>query len=237
MCGTYGFSFEDAKDVFERFEIESSAMEIQPHYKMSPGQIHPIVTRHSPNSLEPMFWGLIPYFAKDGSFNFNTINARGETASQLPTYRKPFRERRCVIPMTHFYEPHKIEKPSIPYLFRLKNQPMFGVAGLYDVWDDPKDGKSITSYSLITIEANEIVGRVHHRMPVILSKEDEDRWLNTDMVESEHIQEFIKPFPSDQMESYRVTKMLWKRIPESPEFVNPVEEEEKKDESKQESLL
>jgi putative SOS response-associated peptidase YedK len=226
MCGTYGFSIDDAKDVYSRFEIEKAFMEVQKRYKITPGQVNPVVTRHSPNSLEPMFWGLIPYFAKDSKFDFNTINARAERVADAPSYRKPFRNQRCIIPMTHFYEPDKSVKPSIPWLFKLKDQEMFGVAGLYDIWKDPRDGKEITSYTLITTEANEIVGRVHHRMPVILPKEDEDAWLNPDMVEPEHIQEFLKPYPSELMESYRVTQSLWKRIPDSEEFIKPFKVEQ-----------
>src|SRR6266702_3649895 len=102
MCGRYGFSVKHAKEVYERFEVVNTLAEYHPRYNIAPGQLNPVVLRHSPNSIERMFWGLIPFFAKDDSFKYKTINARSEGIESKPTYKKPFRSQRCLVPATNF---------------------------------------------------------------------------------------------------------------------------------------
>ena len=108
---------------------------------------------------------------------FSTFNARAEIVADSPVYRKPFRMQRCLIPANFFYEPDKITvlKPPHPwYLFQLKGGELFAFAGLYDVWEDKKTGERVERYTMITTEPNELVGKVHGRMPVILTKDEED---------------------------------------------------------------
>src|SRR5947209_5995406 len=136
MCGRYGFSVKNAKEVYKRFEVANQLDMFSPRWNIAPGQLNPVITKHSPNSISRMMWGLIPFFAKDESFKYKTINARAETVANLPTYRKPFRYQRCLVPATNFYEWDKKQKPSIPYAFFVKDQPMFAFAGLYDIWKD-----------------------------------------------------------------------------------------------------
>ena len=78
---------------------------------------------------------------------------------------------------------------------------LFAFAGLYDRWIDPKTGKEIQSYTIITTQPNELVGTVHDRMPVILHKEDEEAWLNPDTTEPEHLLPLLKPYPAEDMET------------------------------------
>ena len=172
-----------------------------------------------------MFWGLIPFWAKDHKQKFSTINARAETAAKSPTYREPFRRRRCIVPATGFYEPDKINYAKSPFpwhFFRFNDQSMFGIAGLYDVWTDKETGKEIRSYTIITTEPNELVGQFHDRMPVILKKEDEADWLNPDIVEPERIQAFLKPFPAGEMEEWRVGERAKNPKNDSPELIKPL---------------
>jgi putative SOS response-associated peptidase YedK len=207
MCGRYSFSIEDAKDVYERFDTYNELADLTARYNIAPGQMNPVITSHSPNEISRMFWGLIPFWAKDHKQKFSTINARAETAAKSPTYREPFRRRRCIIPATGFYEPDKINYAKSPFpwhFFQFKDQRMFGIAGLYDVWTDKETGKEIRSYTIITTEPNELVGQFHDRMPVILKRGNEADWLNPDMVEPERIQSFLKPYPASDMEEWRV---------------------------------
>ncbi len=188
--------------------------------------MQPVITHHSPNSIEFMFWGLIPHWAQDTNQRFSTINARVEGIENKPAYRKPFRFQRCLVPATLFYEPDKSQKPSIPYLFQLKDKSLFAMAGLYDVWKDHKDGKEIYSYTIITTQANELVSRVHHpRMPVILKPEDEVDWLNPDIVEPELLLPFLQSYPADLMDSYRVSKAVWYAGEDSEDLIKPQEED------------
>jgi putative SOS response-associated peptidase YedK len=99
-------------------------------------------------------------------------------------------------------------------------------AGLYDVWKDPKTGKEIYSYTMITTEPTELVGKVHGRMPVILPKDKEDIWLNPDITEPEELQPLLKPYPADFMEGWRVgnAAKIWRN--DTPELIKPLVEPE-----------
>jgi putative SOS response-associated peptidase YedK len=122
-------------------------------------------------------------------------------------YGKPFRTQRCLVPATGFYEPDKLHytKPPFPWhYFQLKDGELLGFAELYDIWKDPKTGKEIKSYTIITTQPNELVGTVHGRMPVILNKEDEESWLNPDITEPEHLLPLLQSYPAEEMETWRV---------------------------------
>lgn len=226
MCGRYGFSVKNAKEVYERFEIDNRLPELQSHYNIAPGTMQPTVTHHSPNSLQFMFWGLIPHWTQDTSMSYKTINARAEGIENKPTYKKPFRFQRCLIPATGFYEWTKT-KPAVPYYFQLKDESLFAFAGLYDIWKDPKDGKEIYSYTIITTNPNDVVSPIHHRMPLILKREDEDFWLDPDVIEPERLLPLLKPYPSDEMKVDRVSTSVNNPRLDSEDLIKPVQEEQK----------
>jgi putative SOS response-associated peptidase YedK len=225
MCGAYGFSVNNAKAVYDRFEIENILEGLKPRWNVRPGQMNPIITSQSPNRISRMFWGLIPHFAQDENYKYKTINAKAETVSRLPTFREPFRHKRCIVPATGFYEPDKMHyaKPPFPwYYFQLKEQPLFGFAGIYDIWKDKQTGKEIYSYTIITTTPNALVGKIHDRMPVILQKEDEETWLNSDITEPEQLLPLLKPYPADQMEEWQVGDAARNPRNDSPDLLKPL---------------
>jgi putative SOS response-associated peptidase YedK len=225
MCGAYGFSVKNAKAVYDRFEIENILEGLKPRWNVRPGQMNLIITSQSPNLISRMFWGLIPHFAQDENYKYKTINAKAETVSRLPTFREPFRHKRCIVPATGFYEPDKMHyaKPPFPwYYFQLKEQPLFGFAGIYDIWKDKQTGKEIYSYTIITTTPNTLVGKIHDRMPVILQKEDEETWLNSDITEPEQLLPLLKPYPADQMEEWQVGDAARNPRNDSPDLIKPL---------------
>jgi putative SOS response-associated peptidase YedK len=224
MCGAYGFSIKDAKEVYDRFEVVNTLEDLKPRWNVRPGQMNPVITSHSPNQISRMFWGLIPHWAKDKSFAYKTINARAETVATLPTYKEPFRHKRCIVPATGFYEPDKIHftKPPFPWhYFQVKDQKVFGIAGLYDVWKDRETGKEIHTYTIITTEPNAVVGEFHGRMPVILQKEDEETWLNPDISEPAQLLPLLKSYPDDKMETWPVGEEARNPRNDYPELLKP----------------
>ena len=225
MCGAYGFSVNNAKEVYDRFEIENILEGLKPRWNVRPGQMNPIITSQSPNRISRMFWGLIPHFAQDENYKYKTINAKAETVSRLPTFREPFRHKRCIVPATGFYEPDKMHyaKPPFPWhYFQLTEQPLFGFAGIYDIWKDKQTGKEIYSYTIITTTPNALVGKIHDRMPVILQKEDEETWLNSDITEPEQLLPLLKPYPADQMEEWQVGDAARNPRNDSPDLIKPL---------------
>ncbi len=226
MCGRYGFSVKNAKEVYERFDVENQLPDLKSHYNIAPGTMQPVITRHSPNSIQRMFWGLIPRWAQDTSISYKTINARAEGIENKPTYRKPFRFQRCLIPATGFYEWTKT-KPAVPYYFQLKDESLFAFAGLYDTWKDPADGKEIYSYTIITTEPNDVVSLIHHRMPLILKREDEDFWLDPDVIEPERLLPLLKPYPNAEMKVDRVSTYVNNPKFDSEDLIKPEKEMQK----------
>jgi putative SOS response-associated peptidase YedK len=225
MCGAYGFSVRNAKEVYNRFAIQNTLFDLKPRWNIRPGQMNPVVTAHSPNQITRMFWGLIPHFAPDENYKYKTINAKAETVAELPTFREPFRHKRCLVPATGFYEPDKINKDKPPftwYYFRLLDQLLFGFAGLYDIWKDKQTGKEIYSYTIITTTPNAVVGKFHDRMPVILQKDDEETWLNPDIVEPEPLLSLLKPYSPDKMEEWQVGDAARNSRNDYPELITPI---------------
>jgi putative SOS response-associated peptidase YedK len=223
MCGRYGYSVEDAQEVYSRFQIASGFAPIASHFNVTPATVNPVVTRHSPNTISMMFWGLIPYFAQPGDTKkYRTINAVSETVMEKPSFRKPFQFQRCLVPVSFFYEWDKATKPSTPYLFRLKDASLFAFAGLYNVWQDPRTGQEIPSYTILTTTPNSLIENIHNRMPVILRREDEGEWLNPDLTEPEQIYELIHPYPADEMETYPVSRHVNVPSYDAPDLIERV---------------
>jgi putative SOS response-associated peptidase YedK len=225
MCGAYGFSVNNAREAYDRFAIVNTLEGLKPRWNIRPGQMNPIITSQSPNQISRMFWGLIPHFAVDENYKYKSINAKAETVSRLASFREPFRHKRCIVPATGFYEPDKIHhaKPPFPWhYFQLKDQPLFGFAGIYDIWKDRRTGNKIYSYAIITTTPNALVGKIHDRMPVILQQEDEETWLNPDITEPEHLLPLLQPYPVDQMEEWQVGDAARNARNDSPELTKPL---------------
>jgi putative SOS response-associated peptidase YedK len=181
MCGRY--TFFDVSEVYERFGVNERIEGLTPRYNAAPGQMMPVVVKQSPNHIRLMRWGLIPSWAKDPKIGYRMINAREETVAQKPSYKKPLSKQRCLVPANGFYEWQK-ENGKQPYYFTSKDGKLIALAGLYDVWKDAEDHE-IWSFTIITRTANDVVRKVHERMPVVLDARQEEDWLNTDKVEAD----------------------------------------------------
>ncbi len=179
MCGRYVRS-SDKWRIAEAFRVKGdvSGIAMAPtDYNVAPSTFQ-LVIRESredgSREMVPMRWGLIPFFTKDLSNvkGLSTINARAETVPTSPTWREPFRKRRCLVPASYFYEWKKLDaKTKQPYAFSVSGSPLFAFAGLWDAWKDG-EGHWLQSFSIVTTVANELMSAVHTRMPVILPARD-----------------------------------------------------------------
>ena len=204
MCGRFGL-YSSAKDLEDRYDADNEA-DYDESYNIPPGSQEPVVTRNSPQKIRLMKWGLVPFWAKEPRVKYSTINARSESVVSSPAYRVPVRKHRCLVPMNHFFEWDRKGKQKFPYLFKVKSQKIFSVAGIYDIWKDAEK-KEFFSFSLMTTRANKVVGKIHDRMPVILRNRDEERWLNSEAVLSD-VTALLKPYKDDDMESWQVSKAV-----------------------------
>lgn len=157
---------------------------------------------------ELMKWGLVPSWAKDVSIAASLINARSETARTKPAFRAAFKRRRCILPATGFYEWDRTDpKYKRPYLFTRQDQHPFGMAGLWECWQGP-DGSELQTCSVLTTEANAVVGAIHDRMPVILPPEHIDLWLDPACDDGDFLQTLLVPLAPNLMQSVEVSTSI-----------------------------
>lgn len=198
------------------------------------GFSHPkllIYPDRSPDYPEVATWGLVPHWVKDRAqlkkFWNNTLNARGETIFEKPSFRNSARNKRCLIYIDGFYEHHHYKGKTYPfYVHHSSGEPMI-LAGLWSEWLDEETGELLVSFSIVTTEGNKLLTKIHNnpklkgpRMPLILPQEIEDRWLDpvNDDLDIKAIQDLMRSYPDDALEAYTVRRLRGK------EYIGNVEE-------------
>jgi len=143
----------------------------------------PVITNQDNSLIEHLQWGLIPFWAKDDNIRQYTLNARIETLSEKPSFRDSVKNR-CLVIADGFYEWRWLDekgKKKQKYLITLTGEELFSFAGLWSQWVNKETGEIVKSYTIVTTEANELMSEIHNskkRMPVILSRENENEWIN-----------------------------------------------------------
>ena len=204
MCGRFTLGVEPV-ELQEAFDLSEAPVDWVIRDNIAPTQPVAVLASAETRRIEYMRWGLIPSWAKDISIGSKMFNARAETIQEKPSFKTAFARRRCLIPADGFYEWLKQEKgPSTPFRFQLKEKKMFAFAGLWELWRSP-EGDELKSCTIITTEANEMVAKVHPRMPVILDTANCWQWLENRDPAS--LQRMLMPFPAEKMESFGVDKM------------------------------
>lgn len=143
----------------------------------------PVILDEEPNRITNAEWGFIPKWAKDRNLQKNTLNARLEEAADKPSYKNAV-QNRCLILVNAFHEWKWLDskgKQKDNYLIKIRNQPLFALGGLYNFWTDPATNRQVLTCTVGTTQANELMAEIHntkHRMPVILSKKIQNKWLD-----------------------------------------------------------
>jgi len=231
MCGRYVLA-KDYEELKARFGLTQSDFTMKPRYNIAPQQENPVIVRGLSDReptinggaprLEIMQWGLVPHWAKDPKIGYKMINARAESVAEKPSFREPFKKQRCLVPATGFYEwplDPKNPKRKVPLFVHLKTDDLFAFAGIWSLWGEGENLKK--TYSLITTEPNPMLAKYHDRMPVILSRAEEEKWLDPTSDIGE-LQKLLDPYPADQMEAYEVSTLVNKPVNDSPENIKPV---------------
>ena len=180
MCGRFGM-LHTWTDMFESYSLVSPALNVQPRFNIAPTQpIVAIIESSSGKGNAATFfqWGLVPSWAKDISIGSKMINARAETVAEKPAYRAAFRRRRCLIPVSGFYEwQAQSVGPKQPYWISAADGGLLTFAGLWESWISA-DGSELQTATIITTMANDSLAPIHARMPVILALDNFGTWLN-----------------------------------------------------------
>ena len=179
----------------------------------------PIVTHQEPGKLQMMQWGLIPPWTKTSEdateIRTRTINARSETIYEKPSFRSAARTgKRCLIPVTGFYEWHTLRGKKFPFYITMTDQKITSIAGLWDEWADPETGELLRTYTLLTEAANPLLAAIHNtkeRMPCLLTPETEQTWLHENLTEADALKLLAKQYPDSHMHSYSISKRITSR--------------------------
>src|SRR5262245_35683175 len=201
MCGRFARIVSD-RTLRERYRLEKMA-QLRDGYNIAPQQsIGAVRTTEGVRELVLLKWGLIPSWSKDAKIAYKLTNARAETVAEKPSFRSAFKQRRCIIPASGFFEWKREAKQKQPFYIHPRDEELFSFAGLWESWHDP-EGEIIESCAVITTEANELMRTIHDRMPVMLDTEAELVWLDPH-APVEHLRSSLVPFASERMEAYPV---------------------------------
>lgn len=192
---------------------------------------YPILTRQQPGQFQGIRWGMVPHWVKSKAdaekLRAQTINARSETIYEKPSFRQAAQKgQRCLIPVTGFFEWHTAGKQKYPFYISAADQTIASIAGLWDEWADPDTGEVLTTFSLLTTDANPLLAKIHNtkqRQPCVLTREQERIWLRENLTEKEAGQLLHEIYPANRMRSQPISKRITSRTEDSnvPEVLAP----------------
>lgn len=190
------------------------------------GFSHPellIYTDASPEFPTVATWGLVPHWVKDVDhmkklWN-NTLNARGETIFEKPSFKQSAKHNRCIVYIDGFYEHHHFNKNTYPFFIQHKNQKPLALAGLWSEWINPETGGRYNTFTIVTTKGNALMTKIHNnpkikgpRMPLILPEELEEEWLLPidDELDEQKIKTLIQTYPEHELKAHTVYKLRGK---------------------------
>lgn len=219
MCGRYNI-ITDAQALYDAFQVEAE-LNAAPlaRYNVAPATDQLVILNEGAGRAARWHrWGLIPHWARDQSIGDKTINARGETVATKPAYGAAYRQRRCLVPATGFYEWKVLAGGKQPYLIRFKSGELFAFAGLWESWGGPEG--ELRSFTIVTTA--ELMARIHERMPAIIPRERYARWLAPALQDPAEIQPMIASCPAAELQAVPVRREINNVRNQGPELIEPV---------------
>lgn len=247
MCGRYASSV-DPEDLIEEFELRTADLpRLEADYNVAPTkEVYAIVER-PPRRAEPdsaeltaerqarvLTWGLVPSWAKDPKIGSRMINARMETVAEKPAYRRAFEKRRAILPADGYYEWYattelkKAGKPKKqPFFIRPRDGGILAMAGLYELWRDPERAQDDPlrwkwTCTVITTEATDDLGRIHDRMPLMLTRDAYDAWLDPTNNDKDALLRLLRPAAPGLLEAFPVSTLVSNVANNGPELLEPL---------------
>ncbi len=220
MCGRYVLHTEIDK-IAEYYDIDLiEGFDYEYRYNIAPSEpVLSLVNDGKRNKLGYLRWGLIPSWAKEKKIGYKMINARAETLGEKPAFKTLISRRRCVIIADSFYEWKKENGGKQPYCIKLESGKLISFAGLWDRWDH--DGEIIHSCTIITTSPNDLMRKIHDRMPVILSKNDASIWLDRTIQDKTKLMSLLQPYQGE-MQAYPISSLVNSPKNNSPELLQSI---------------
>ncbi len=227
MCGRFTLD-ESPDDLTLHFELERCPL-LPARFNISPGNEIPAIGKSpvkSHPSLSFFRWGLVPSWAKDASFGQRLVNARSETVREKASFREAFREKRCLIPASGFYEWKSEAGGKQPHYIHLRGlggtgpaPRVLAFAGLWESWRGNADGP-LHSCTILTKDAEAELGDIHHRMPIVIAREDYEEWLAPCELSSEAYAGILdRARRGEEFEAYAVGREVSKSSSEGPSLI------------------
>ncbi len=242
MCGRYASS-RRPEDLVEEFEVADLRVStpLAADYNVAPTkEVYAVVTRPpkaeeaATRQLRVVRWGLVPFWAKDPSIGSRMINARMETVTEKPAFRQAFAKRRCLLPADGYYEWYATEqrtkagKPvKQPFFIHPSDGSVMAMAGLYEIWRDPtRDEDDPQRFrwtcTVLTTTAEDAVGHIHDRMPLLVEPERYADWLDPGEDDPETLRSLLVPAAPGRLEAYPVSTSVNNVRNNGPELLEPI---------------
>ena len=221
MCGRS--SLHDAPvNVLERFNLPPVIPGFTPRYNIAPTQeqLTILCDGNSKPAVRPLRWGLVPSWATDRSIGARMINARADTLATKPSWETLLRRHRCLVLADGYYEWTGTGKARTPMFFHLSGHRPFAMAGVWDKWSG--DADPLETCAVITTEASPFAAQYHHRMPVILTLDQAEEWLD-ESTRTRRAVELMSPYGEPDLECYEVSRYVNSPANDSPDCILPVE--------------
>jgi len=181
----------------------------------------PVITQEEPVKIKLFHWGLIPHWVKTKAeashLKAQTLNARAETIFEKPSFRSYINTQRCLVIADGFFEWMDFQKKKYPHYIYLFDHSLFCFAGIYSNWTDKETGEYMSTFSIITTDANPLMARIHNlkkRMPVILPPDQYSKWLQPGLSQNE-VMSMLQPFPEAGMQYHTISKLISSRTQNS----------------------
>jgi len=189
----------------------------------------PAICSTEPDKIKLLKWGLIPSWTRTiddaNVIRYKTFNARAESVDKKPSFSAAFRSRRCIIPVSGFYEWQHSGRDKIPWYICHSENEILSLAGLFEEWSEISTGEVLSTFSIITTEANELMAEIHNsakRMPVILDRDSEAGWKDQSARPSD-LSGLLKPCPSGMLKAHTISPLINDRNADrnTPEVIRP----------------
>ena len=221
--------------VKKKMKARGDTLTITPRLNLAPTQDALVAVQASGDvRLEAMRWGLIPPWARDKSIGAKLANARAETIDEKPSFRQPFRRRRCLLPVDGYYEWESWPSGKQPVYYSMRDGDLFCLAGLWETWTTPEQtdepelpglgqaqAETLCTFTVITTTPNRLAKRVHDRMPVIVHPADYGNWLSPESKAAD-LKRLLRPFDDEPMQEHYVTPLMNNPRFEAPKCIEPI---------------
>jgi putative SOS response-associated peptidase YedK len=228
MCGRFAQP-RSAEELARIFHARPVVVVHGERFNVAPtDEVAAVVEHHGERVVDAFRWGLVPFYAKTAKDGARLINARAETVETSPAFRTAFARHRCIVPAEAFYEWRRERDPatgrtirSEPFAVRRSDGEPLALAGLWATWRDPETAARLYTCTILTTDPNELVARIHNRMPVVLDPTDWDAWL-AEATPPQQLRLLLRTAPVELFDAYAVSPAVNNVRNEGPELLAPL---------------